>query len=154
MVISVPSLQDTEIYRPKPSPVYSFVDDVNKMVDIKGEETALQASRREAQEGVKVKFPNDCVLVHYFTVSHRLSMCKSLEIHVPSMTVNPSILAPPSARPCRLYVKSPFFKGNWFWVCTLLIYFVCSFNHNGNQMIVHQQKAVASLEFSDLFIQK
>ena len=58
MVISVPSLQDTEIYRPKPSPVYSFVDDVNKMVDIKGEETALQASRREAQEGVKVKFPN------------------------------------------------------------------------------------------------
>ena len=35
----------------------------------KNEETALQAGRREVQEGVKVKFPNDCDLVHYFTVS-------------------------------------------------------------------------------------
>ena len=34
MVISVPSSQDTEIYRAKPSPVYSFVDDVTKMMDI------------------------------------------------------------------------------------------------------------------------
>ena len=42
------------------------------MADItppKNEETALQAGRREVQEGVKVKFPNDCDLVHYFTVS-------------------------------------------------------------------------------------
>ena len=101
MVISVPSSQDTEIYRPKPSPVNFFVDDVNEMVDnghhsSKGEETALQAGRREVQEGIKVKFPYNCILAHYFAVSHRLSMCKSLEIHVPSMTVNPSILAPRS----------------------------------------------------------
>ena len=39
--------QETEIYRPKPSLVYSFVDDVNQI----GEETALQAARRKVQEG-------------------------------------------------------------------------------------------------------
>ena len=94
MVISVPSSQDTEIYRAKQSPAYSFGGHHFP----KGKETALQAGRRdrEVQEGVKVKFPNDCVLAHYFTVSHPLSMCKSLEIHIPSMTVNPSILVPRS----------------------------------------------------------
>ena len=99
MVISVPSSQDTEIYRPKPSPVYSFVNEVNEMVEItplKGKETALQAGRGEVQKGVKVKFANDYVLAHYFTVSHRLSMCQSLEKHAPSMTANPSIVAPRS----------------------------------------------------------
>ena len=34
MVISAPSSQDIQIFRAKPSPVYSFVNDVNKMVDI------------------------------------------------------------------------------------------------------------------------
>ena len=42
MVISVPSSQDTEIYRAKSSPVYSFVDDVNWMVDI----TPLKAKKQ------------------------------------------------------------------------------------------------------------
>ena len=40
-----------------------------------GEESALQAGRGEVQEGVKVKFANDYVLAHYFTVSHRSSTC-------------------------------------------------------------------------------
>ena len=60
MVISVPSSQDTEIYRAKQSPAYSFGGHHFP----KGKETALQAGRREVQEGVKVKFPNDCVLAH------------------------------------------------------------------------------------------
>ena len=34
MVISVPSSQDIQIFRVKPSPLYSFVDNVNTMADI------------------------------------------------------------------------------------------------------------------------
>ena len=34
MVISVLSSQDTEFFKDSPSPVYSFVNDVTKMVDI------------------------------------------------------------------------------------------------------------------------
>ena len=34
MVISVLSSQDIEFFKANPSPVYSFVDDVTKMVDI------------------------------------------------------------------------------------------------------------------------
>ena len=34
MVISVLSSQDIEFFKDNPSPVYSFVDDVTKMVDI------------------------------------------------------------------------------------------------------------------------
>ena len=45
MVISVPSSQDTEIYRAKQSPAYSFGGHHFP----KGKETALQAGRREVQ---------------------------------------------------------------------------------------------------------
>ena len=34
MVISVPSSQGTEIFKLKPSPIYSFVDNINEMVEI------------------------------------------------------------------------------------------------------------------------
>ena len=54
MVISVLSSQDIEFFKDNPSPVYSFVDDVTKMVDI----APLKAKKRpcnEVQEGVKVK---------------------------------------------------------------------------------------------------
>ena len=95
MVISVLSSQDIEFFKDNPSPVYSFVDDVTKMVDI-APPKAKKRPCNEVQEGVKVKFPNNCVLADYFTVSNRLSMCKSLEIHAPSMPVNPCILAPRS----------------------------------------------------------
>ena len=58
MVISVLSSQDTEFFKDNPSPVYTFVVYVTKMVDItppQGKETALPAGRHEVQEGVKVK---------------------------------------------------------------------------------------------------
>ena len=48
MVISVPSSQDTEIYRAIPSPVYSFINDVNEMVDI----TPLKAMKRPCKLAV------------------------------------------------------------------------------------------------------
>ena len=53
MVISVPSPQDIEIYKEKPSPVCSFINDVTKMLDITPQEMALRAG--EVQEGVNVK---------------------------------------------------------------------------------------------------
>ena len=34
VVISVPPSQDTEIYRPNPSPIYYFFDGINAMVEI------------------------------------------------------------------------------------------------------------------------
>ena len=55
MVISVPSPQDIEIYKEKPSPVCSFINDVTKMLDITPQEMALRAGLLEAQEGVNVK---------------------------------------------------------------------------------------------------
>ena len=56
MVISVLSSQDTEFFKDNPSPVYTFVVYVTKMVDITPPKAkALQASRHEVQEGVKVK---------------------------------------------------------------------------------------------------
>ena len=48
MVISVPSSQDIQIFRAKPSPVYSFVDNVNKMADI----TPPKAKKRSCKLAV------------------------------------------------------------------------------------------------------
>ena len=104
------------------------------MVDI----TPLKAKKRPCKLAVvkykrasKWSFPMTVIWSIISLSLHQFSMCESLEKHVPSMTVNPSILAPLSARRCRLYVKSRFFNGNWFWVFTLL-------NHCSSQpSIVH-----------------
>ena len=74
-------------------------DDGHHSPSPQGEETAGQAGRREVQEGVKVK--------SFVTT-----------------TLNTVWIAWNT-----LYIMSCFFKSNWFWVCTLLIYFVCSFIH-------------------------
>ena len=56
MVISVLSSQDIEFFKANPSPVYSFVDDVTKMVDIATPRRRNgPAMRNVVQEGVKVK---------------------------------------------------------------------------------------------------
>ena len=79
MVISVLSSQDIEFFKDNPSPVYSFVDDVTKMVDI-APPKAKKRPCNEVQEGVKVKCCD-----YNFEPSVN---------HLRYMTMNPSILTP------------------------------------------------------------
>ena len=52
MVISVLSSQDTEIYKDNPSPVYSFVEDLNEIM-VDDEDNELTSI--DVQEGDTVK---------------------------------------------------------------------------------------------------
>ena len=127
MVISVLSSQDIEFFKDNPSPVYSFVDDVTKMVDI----APLKAKKRpcnEVQEGVKVKC---CDYNFEPSVNHLKYMSSPYDCE--------SKYPYPTAMPCCLHVMSRFIKSNWFWVCRV----------RGRPLLIY-----SSREFSELFIQK